>query len=564
MRVAGDGRWRTTVYGLIYLFASGASGTVAAQQTTLDKQEQLRRAQQLEQKETERQEAPFQTVQPPTQVERLDAPLPKETPCFPLQSLRLEGERLADFPWAQRYLDRFVGQCVGRDGLAALQRRLSNLLIARGYVTTRVGVPAQDISKGHLRMLLVPGILRHVRFAEGSPELDWRTAFPIREGDLLNLHAIEQGLEQLKRVPSQDVTMDIAPGEQVGESDVVLTVHTTRRWHVVVDTGDAGLKGTGRYQGNLNFSLDNPLGWNDLFSIGAGHALFTHPYDGSTFSENATYSVPLGWWTFSGSVSTYRYQQWIEGFNNRFRSTGSSTSSDITVQRLLTRGTSSKTSLEMRLAARSAHSYIQGVEVGIQRQRVASAELALVHRHYIGQAQIDARLGYQRGTPWFGSQWIGYDPQVGYPTNRYGLTTLDLSLSKPLTLGGRQAIWDSSLRMQRSTDHLPAAELITIGGRYSVRGFDGEQTLAGERGAYLRNTLTLPLGMVAPYLGVDLGRVAGPSTQAGHRQLAGAVLGLRGSYSGLSWDLFAGRRIHAPRGFDSEQPTTGFQLIYQY
>jgi hemolysin activation/secretion protein len=32
----------------------------------------------------------------------------------------------------------------------------------------------------------------------------------------------------------------------------------------------------------------------------------------------------------------------------------------------------------------------------------------------------------------------------------------------------------------------------------------------------------------------------------------------------LSWDLFAGRRIHAPRGFDSEQPTTGFQLIYQY
>lgn len=159
MRVAGDDRWRTTVYGLIYLFASGASVTVAAQQTTLDEQEQLRRAQQLDQKETERQEAPFQAP-PPTQVELLDAPLPKESLCFPLQSLRLEGERLADFAWAQRYLDRFVGQCVGRDGLEALQHRLSNLLIARGYVTTRVGVPAQDISQGHLRMLLVPGILR--------------------------------------------------------------------------------------------------------------------------------------------------------------------------------------------------------------------------------------------------------------------------------------------------------------------------------------------------------------------------------------------------------------------
>ncbi|NII53233.1 ShlB/FhaC/HecB family hemolysin secretion/activation protein [Luteibacter sp. SG786] len=563
MRVTGESRWRTTAHGLFSLLAIGAGGTALAQQTTLDKQEQLRRAQQLEQRETERKEAPFQPT-PPTQVERADAPLPKEAICFPLQSLKLEGDRLADFAWAQRYLDHFVGQCVGRDGLEALQRRLSNLVIARGFVTTRVGVPAQDISKGHLRMLLVPGTLRHIRFAPGSPELNWLTAFPIREGDLLNLHAIEQGLEQLKRVPSQDVTMDIAPGEKVGESDVVLTVHTSRRWHVVVDASDSGLKGTGKNQGNLNVSYDNPLGLNDLFSIGAGHALFTHADGGSTFSENATYSIPWGWWTFSGSISTYRYRQWIEGFETRFRSTGISTSSDITAQRMLTRGTSSKTSLEMRLAARSAHSYIQGVEVGIQRQRVASAELALVHRHYFGQAQLDARLGYQRGTPWFGSQWIGYDPEVGFPTNRYGLTTLDLSLSKPLNLGSRQAIWDSSLRLQRSTDHLPAAELITIGGRYSVRGFDGEQTLAGERGAYLRNTFTLPMGALAPYLGVDIGRVAGPSTVEGHRQLTGAVIGLRGSYAGLSWDLFAGRRIHAPRGFDTERPTTGFQLIYQY
>ncbi len=563
MRVTGESRWRTTVCALASLLALGVGGAAMAQQSTLDKQEQLRRAQQLDEKEEARRDAPFQPGQP-APAERLDAPLPKDTPCFPLQSLRLEGDRVADFAWAQRYLDRFVGQCVGRNGLEALQRRLSNLVIARGFVTTRVGVPAQDISNGQLRMLLVPGIVRHIRFAAGSPELDWRTAFPIREGDLLNLHAIEQGLEQLKRVPSQDVTMDIAPAEKVGESDVVLTVHTTRRWHVVVDTSDAGLKGTGRNQGNLNVSYDNPLGLNDLFSIGAGHALFTHADGGSTFSENATYSIPWGWWTLSGSISTYRYRQWIEGFQSRFRSTGTSTSSDITVQRLLTRGTSSKTSLEMRLAGRSAHSYIQGVEVGIQRQRVASAELALVHRHYIGQAQLDARLGYQRGTPWFGSQWNGYDPSIGFPTNRYGLTTLDLSLSQPLKLGTHQAIWDSSLRVQRSTDHLPAAELITIGGRYSVRGYDGEQTLAGERGAYLRNTLTLPLGVLAPYLGVDVGRVSGPSTQAGHRQLTGGVIGLRGSYSGLSWDLFAGRRIHAPRGFDTAHPTTGFQLIYQY
>lgn len=37
MRVTGEGRWRATTYGLISLLAIGASGTVPAQQTTLDK-----------------------------------------------------------------------------------------------------------------------------------------------------------------------------------------------------------------------------------------------------------------------------------------------------------------------------------------------------------------------------------------------------------------------------------------------------------------------------------------------------------------------------------------------
>jgi len=544
------------------LFAAGAWGSSEAQ-SLLDKQEQLWRSQRLEQNETERRTAAFESSRQPA-VLRLYAPLPAESPCFPLRGLKLEGERATSFAWLQRYLDRFVGQCVGRQGLETLQRRASNLVISRGLVTTRVGVPAQDLSGGQLRMLLVPGTVRQVRFTSGSPELNWRSAFPLREGDLLDLRAIEQGLEQIKRVSSHDVSVAISPGKKAGESDVVLDTRQTRRWHLLADASDAGLKGTGRYQGNLSISIDSPLGLNDVLSIGTGHALFTHPDGGSTSSGSATYSVPWGWWTLSGAISTYRYRQWIEGFGTRFRSTGTSTSSDISAQHLVTRGTASKTSIEMRLTARNAHSYIEGVEVGIHRQRVASAELAVLHRHYIGLAKIDLRLGHRRGTPWFGSQWLGYDRNVGFPTNRYGLTTLDVSVSQPLKLSGRQVLWDSHLHFQRSTDHLPAAELVAVGGRYTVRGFDGEQTLAGERGGWLRNTLALPLGAMAPYLGLDAGWVSGPSTRKGRRHLVGGVIGLRGGRGHASWDLFAGRRIHAPPGFDPRRPVAGFRMTFQY
>jgi hemolysin activation/secretion protein len=544
---------------------AGLAAQGAAAQSALDRQEQLRRAQRLDQRIETQQNAPFQAL-PQAAAAPADGALPKETPCFALHTLRLEGERAEDFGWVQRYLDRYRGQCVGRAGLALLQKRVASLILARGYITTRVGIPAQDIAKGQLRLLLVPGVIRRIRFAEGSPASDWHTAFPIGEGDLLNLRALEQGLEQFKRLSSQDVSMDIAPGEQAGESDVVLTVHRTRRWHVALNASDAGLRATGRDQGGADLTVDDPLGWNDQLTVGLNGALRTHDDGGSTQGNHFSYSVPRGWWTFSGSYSFYKYRQWVDGFMQRFRSTGTSKTGDLSIQRVIARGTTSRTALEFHLATRNAHSFLQGVEVGVQRQRTASVELALLHRQYFGRAQLDARLGYQRGVPWFGSQWFGYDPNVGYPTNRYGLQTLDLALSLPFAVGRQPVAWDSSLHAQRSTDHLPSAELVTIGGRYTVRGFDGEETLLGERGAYWRNTFTLPIAGagIAPYLGVDAGRVGGPSTQQGRRWLAGGFVGLRGSYRPFSWDAFAGWALHTPRALQSKRPATGVQLIYQF
>jgi hemolysin activation/secretion protein len=90
--------------------------------------------------------------------------------------------------------------------------------------------PEQDLSAGTLTMVLLPGIIRAIRFADPARQSQWRNAFPAAPGDLLNLRDLEQGLEQMKRLPSQDVDIDIMPGGQVGESDVVLRVKRGKPW----------------------------------------------------------------------------------------------------------------------------------------------------------------------------------------------------------------------------------------------------------------------------------------------------------------------------------------------
>ncbi|TDQ93031.1 hypothetical protein C7412_10911 [Paraburkholderia silvatlantica] len=112
---------------------------------------------------------------------------------------------------------------------------------------------------------------------------------------------------------------------------------------------------------------------------------------------------------------------------------------------------------------------------------------------------------------------------------------------------------------------------VTIGSRYTVRGFDGETLLAGSRGFYWRNELQVPVAQtgLSAYAGLDYGRVWGPEPVAlVGTQLAGAVIGVKGSvmtrFGGYGYDLFAGTPVYKPSGFPTARVTVGFQLTAQF
>jgi hemolysin activation/secretion protein len=124
-----------------------------------------------------------------------------------------------------------------------------------------------------------------------------------------------------------------------------------------------------------------------------------------------------------------------------------------------------------------------------------------------------------------------------------------------------------TLRGQTTQSPLYLSDQFSIGGRYTVRGFDGELTLTAERGFFLRNELDMPITNTthSAYLGLDVGKVFGPSVQylVGDT-LAGATLGVRGSAYGFSYDLFSSWPVYRPAEFKTTIPTVGFSLAFQY
>jgi len=156
---------------------------------------------------------PSLAAQPP----RLPA---NESPCFIISRIALVGEtadRFTDITEVANYAadgsrDAVTGSCIGSTGIGITIRRLQNELLRRGYVTTRVLAGPQDLTHGALTVTLIPGRVHAIRFAENtSTRATIANAIPMQTGDLLNLRAIEQALENLKRVPTTEADIRIEP-----------------------------------------------------------------------------------------------------------------------------------------------------------------------------------------------------------------------------------------------------------------------------------------------------------------------------------------------------------------
>ncbi|QGZ43058.1 hemolysin activation/secretion protein [Pseudoduganella flava] len=489
----------------------------------------------------------------------------REAPCFVIRDVTLDGDAADGFRWALDAARPGLGRCLGSTGINVMVGAIQNALIAKGYVTTRVLAAAQDLQGGTLRLTLVPGRIRAIRFAEPGQDGHYASALPARPGELLNLRAIEQGLENFKRVPGADADIQVVPGEQPGDSDLVIKWQGGRAWRLSMSLDDSGSHSTGTYQGGATLSVDNPTGLHDLFYVTLNHHVPGDSPGGNygTGGSALHYSVPYGWWLLTLQFNDYRYHQTVAGANQDYLYSGTSTNTEVKLARLVYRDAVRKTTLSVRAWQRRSRNFIDDTEVEVQRRRMGGFTFGVAHKEFIGSATVDASLAWKMGTSAFGTLPAPEEP-YGEGTSRPRVLSGDVNANWPLT----QALtYQLAWRGQWNRTPLVPQDRFSIGGRYTVRGYDGEASLIAERGWLLRNDLvwTVPGTQQQLYAALDHGVVAGPSAPAllGTR-LTGAAVGWRGQLKGLQVDVFAGKPVHKPAAFRTAAVATGFTLNYEY
>lgn len=500
-----------------------------------------------------------------------------EAQCVQVQRIVLVGDAADQFQWALAAAnhtgagepDTAAPRCLGPQGINLVMQRMQDAIARRGYVTTRVLASSQPaLAQGTLTLSLLPGRIGQIRFVPGTaPRATQWNAMPVGPGDLLNLHDIEQALENFRRIPSAEADIIFANVEgadvQPGQTDLLIRWQQGLPLRLTLSVDDGGSRSTGKLQGSATLSHDHWWTLNDLFYASFSHDLGDgDPGTRGTQGVVVHYSLPLGPWLLGLTASSNRYHQSVAGLNQTYLYAGTNDNSAVTLSRVVSRGVTHKTTLSVAGWQRTSSNFIDDTEVQVQRRRMAGWDAGVAHRQAIGTAAIEMDLNYRRGTG-AGGALPAPEEAFGEGSSRARIITAQAQLNLPFTIGAQALRFSSAWRGQWNGTPLVPQDRFAIGGRHTVRGFNGEQQLLAERGWTWRNDLGWQIGPHGQelYLGIDSGQVGGPSSAAlAGTRLGGAVIGLRGRYRQIYFDLFAGTPLVKPDGFKAPAQVAGFTL----
>ena len=502
-------------------------------------------------------------------------PVEGESPCFSITRFELVVEPssapLSDsgkFSGLLQHLGSFEGACLGPQSLDALRRNLDARLVKQGYVTSSTRFAPQNLSAGVLQVRLLLGRVARID-RRGAAGGIGGNALALKVGDVLNLRAIEQTLENLARLPSQAAQFQIEAGEAANESVVAMAVEPVRSWRVGAGLDNAAARDYGRLQATAQAVWDAPLGLSDQLALSVTR---TRRSEGGERFQDATmlsYSIPFGSHLLSVNASRSRHARPVQGLTMRFSENGVDASQQLRWQWTAWRNASARWHLWAGATQRASRNAVDDVELVLQRRHTRAADWGLIGwmRFAGGELSVDIDTAVPQRVGAYTD--VQLDPPALARTHR-----VQVAWQQPLTLATLQWQYETRLAWAGVRDPARGADLQSLGSRWSVRGFDAQDLLTGQEQLTWRHDLRLansgpvlvPGIQMQPFVGLDYGRIGAAARPGGKpgRALAGAVVGLRWGGHGLAGELAVAAPLHRPEGFAASSAVIYSSLSFNY
>lgn len=460
--------------------------------------------------------------------------------CYLTQKILLHDAKLLMRSDILPILTQYVGKCNGIYSLGALTKELTNLYIDQGYITSRVYLIPQDISDGVVELYALEGKIAHVT----SDNTKTSGAFIGLEGEPLRLGNLESSIEQVNRLRSNKTTMDLVPAQEEGATDIILNSKETLPFFGSLGMNNYGSDVTGKFQLYGGFVWENFFGFSDIFSINM-NTTDKQQTGKKSFGNTYTYSVPLGKWLWDASLSRFTYSQSILGLNGTYISHGESEVYSLSSTYKLFHTRTQNIELSAQMAQKKTLSKLDTTVIDASTYNLSVGRAGIKYVYQQPSWEMYSLIDYYHGLNPFNPTTDG---------------SLKHDFSKwTLSLGGTKyfdttppSTYQFSGYAQHSNDLLYSVEQISIGGSYSVRGFQ-TKNISGDSGWYARNDLVFQTSeYLSPYVAYDIGHIkSGVDTAGG--TLTSATFGLRAHYHSFALDIYHAIPLTSPnKTFDTD------------
>lgn len=469
---------------------------------------------------------------------------------------RVVGEiKLADSQniWSiSKITKQYESKCFNKTNLDSLVKEISNALIYNGYFSSRPEIRKTD--DGQISIKIIYGKIDKIIFQEnGKNSNHYQNALAIEEGDILNLHTIDESIDNIDRLHAYNTTSSISPSTQYGKSDVIINTEYSKKWGGNVGVNTNGVRSSGKNQVNGYAFISNVLGIHESWVINFRRGFNDNVKNKLSDHYGFTFSVPYKFWLLSISANKFKYDRNVVTPKiEAVRYNGLSFNRSVELERIILRNQYGKSSGGLMLSSKDSSNFVSGNLINVSSKKLKTGTARFTQMLKILGGEITGTLKHTRS---FESS----------QNDRFNYWNFDLNFQKPFLFKEKTFVVNIDANSQFTRKPLVDTEEFSIGGYNSVRGFR-DQSLNGESGFFVRNQINYyHNSQLSFFAGFDIGQIIKNRLNTNQQHLlSGATTGVNYKFKDINFQLSAEQAINDKTTSTNSKPSLFFNINSQF
>ncbi|PAF42920.1 ShlB/FhaC/HecB family hemolysin secretion/activation protein [Helicobacter sp. 11S03491-1] len=407
-----------------------------------------------------------------------------------------------------KMLANYQNKPLKKQDIFEIIKKTSEYYIKKGYTTTLVTIKSGNVKTGKLVLEVKLGYINHIEIKNSKySNIRVFDAFPIGKNDILDIYALDQGIENLNN-GGYYYQMRVEPSQKLDYSNILIEEFKTPGG-ISIGFNNSSTIDKGSFRSVLGLNQYNLLGINDTLSLNYMERFIHRRNKNKESIYSANYTLPFRYWKFLYSASYTDSYTDIQAQFGSYSNKSENLRNTFKIQRVLHRNKTAKTTVYAELKLRGQKNKINEVLIEINSKKYTALGIGIEHVNKLFGGNLYLDIEYLRGVPFFG----GYkDTKNSIFKAQYNKLNLSASWQKYLYYGNYVALmYRLNVGASYSGDELYYADKFFIGDQYTVRGFK-ESSLALDKGGYISQTITLKpvylqgsIWNLEPFFGLDYG-----------------------------------------------------------